>query len=59
MAKYQKEENAETPKIEPYPKQDWMEIRSDPELDKVIGLESYDKAQVILLWRILREMKKR
>jgi hypothetical protein len=46
-------------KDEPYPKADWMDIRSDPELNKVIQIESYEKAMLILLWRILKELKKK
>ena len=61
MARYPAKEESESPivKDEPYPKADWMDIRSDPELNKVIQIESYEKAMLILLWRILKELKKK
>jgi hypothetical protein len=45
-------------KTEEYPKKDWMEIRADPELNKVVGMESYEKGIMILLWRILKKLEK-
>lgn len=60
MVKYsEKKENESQNKNIPYPKKDWMEIRADPELDKVIQIESYEKAMLILLWRILKEIKQK
>jgi hypothetical protein len=51
-------EKTTKPVIEPYPKADWMEIRADPELNNVVGIESYEKAMLILLWRILKKLDK-
>ena len=45
-------------KVEEYPKKDWMEIRADPELNKVVGMESYEKGIMILLWRILKKFER-
>ena len=45
-------------KNEPYPKQEWAEIGADPELGKLREVAAYEKMMIILLWRILKALKK-
>ena len=58
MDRLKKDVEKVKPVLEPYPKQEWMELKADPEIGKVLQVESYETAMLILLWRILKEVKK-
>jgi len=40
-------------------KAEWMELRKDPEIGKYLEVNSYEKATIVLLNRILNELKRK